>query len=259
MKAPDCRSSSSTGWAATRRRWPRYFPDGDGFRRLTLECRAQGRSSAGKLGDLSIATFAEDVLAFADRCGIDRFVVGGISMGAAIALRIAVRHPERVSGLVLGRPAWLWHDAPANMRPFAEVALHLRNPDAQRAIADFEASATAQRLARDAPDNLASLRNFFAAKDRATLAALLAAISRDGPGVSEAELRSIAIPTLVIGNRIDAVHPLEFAKTLATAIAGAQLLEITPKATDRARYVAEFRAALSAFLSGLIKAEGPSS
>ena len=54
--------------------------------------------------------FADDVLAFADLRGVERFVVGGISMGAAIALRIAVRHPERVSGLVLARPAWLWHD-----------------------------------------------------------------------------------------------------------------------------------------------------
>ena len=165
-RAPACRSSSSTGSAATRRRLPKSFPTATGYRRLTLECRGQGRSPAGDVESYSIATFADDVLAFADWRGVERFVVGGISMGAAIALRIAARHPERVIALVLARPAWLWHAAPANMQPYAEVAAHLRNPDARRALADFEASDTAHRLAREAPGNLDAMRKFLAVEDR---------------------------------------------------------------------------------------------
>ena len=225
------------------------FPDGQGIRRLTLECRGQGKSGLGDVNEVSIANFASDVLAFADFRGVECFVMGGISMGAAIALRIAIRNPARVKALILARPAWLWGAAPENMKPFAEVAGYLP----KRTINDFESSATAQRLAREAPDNLASLKKFFEAKDRSATASLLSTIATDGPGVSEAEVRDIALPTLVIGHKIDAVHPLEFAQTLATMIAGSQFAEITPKATDKPKHVAEFREQLTRFLSSNLK------
>jgi pimeloyl-ACP methyl ester carboxylesterase len=228
------------------------FPDGGHLRRLTLECRGQGRSS-GDSRNFSIATFAEDVLAFADRRGLGRFVIGGISMGAAIALRLAIRHPERIIGLILARPAWLWHAAPDNMRPFADVARHLGEPDG---LARFEKSPTALRLSQEAPDNLASLRGFFMAPDPAAWSPLFAAIAEDGPGVDEPAVRRLALPALVLGTRLDVIHPLSFAEQVAAKIAGAQFAEITPKATDRARYVAEFRARLTQFLSGLARAEG---
>jgi pimeloyl-ACP methyl ester carboxylesterase len=221
------------------------FPDGQGIRRLTLECRGQGKSSLGNAGEVSIAQFADDVLAFADSRGVDRFVIGGISMGAAIAMRVTIKNPARVRALILARPAWLWNAAPENMRPFIEIAGYLQ----QRTVDDFEASETAQRLAHEAPDNLASLRKFFSVKDREATATLLATIASDGPDVSEVEVRSISVPTLVLGHKIDAVHPLEFAQKLASMIAGSQFVEITPKATDKPKHVAEFREAVAQFLS----------
>jgi len=230
------------------------FPDG--FRRLTLDCRGQGRSQLGDPSALSMATFADDVLAFADRRGLGRFVVGGISMGAAIALHLAICHPERILGLILARPAWLWQAAPANMHPYVEVADHLRSADLRTARAAFERSPTARHLGEIAPDNLASLLRFFDAANPVDLASLLKAIAKDGPQVSEAQVRSIAVPTLVLGTEIDAVHPLDLARELAGRIPNAQLVEITPKATDRQRYVEEFRAALARFLSSLKRTEG---
>jgi len=100
------------------------------------------------------------------------------------------------------------------------------------------------------------LLGFFAAEKPAALALLLAAIAEDGPGVSEAEVRRISVPTLVLGTGIDAVHPLDFARLLAARVPGARFLEIAPKATDRPRYVQEFRVALAQFLSGLARTEG---
>jgi pimeloyl-ACP methyl ester carboxylesterase len=232
------------------------FPDAPGIRRLTVECRGQGRSDAGDPAGFSIANFSDDVLAFADSRGIDRFVVGGISMGAAIALRIAVRHPDRVSALIIARPAWVREAAPVNMQPFAEVAAYLQRPDPVRALSDYEQSPTAQRLAREAPDNLVSMRKFFSAEDRPTMAALLAAISADGPCLSEAEVRAIAMPVLVIGHGVDAVHPLASATRLAAMIGGAHFAEITPKASDRPRHVVEFRRCVTEFLAHISVSEG---
>ncbi len=157
------------------------FPDEPPTRRLTLECRAQGASDTGPHADLSIATFAGDVAALAERQGAGPTVVGGISMGAAIALRLAVRRPDLVGALVLARPAWLFGPAPENMRPFAEIAELLARHDPQAARDAFDRSETAARAGREAPDNLASLRGFFDRPEPATTAALLSSIARRRP------------------------------------------------------------------------------
>jgi pimeloyl-ACP methyl ester carboxylesterase len=222
-----------------------HFPD-EGFHRLTLECRAQGRSEPGDPASFSIQTFADDVIAFADSRGVERFAVGGISMGAAIALNIAVNHPNRVDALILARPAWAWERAPENMQPLAELAAHLV-VGGKRA---FEKSALGQRLAIEAPDNLASMLGFFDRPDLATTAKLLSAIAADGPGVSRQQAAAIKVPTLVIGNGLDLVHPMAMAQEIASQIPGAHYVEIAPKSLDKAVHAAEFKAAMRSFLSG---------
>ena len=72
------------------------YPDNPPTRRITLECRGQGGSSFGPAERFSIATFADDLDALAERLGLGAVVTGGISMGAAIALRLAVHKSGRV-------------------------------------------------------------------------------------------------------------------------------------------------------------------
>ena len=220
------------------------FPT-SGYRRLTLECRGQGKSEPGNPDQFSIANFADDVLAFADARQVDRFVMGGISMGAAISLRIAIRHPKRVKALVLARPAWRNGPAPENMPVIAKAAPFIRTGDR----AGFEASETARMLKVQGPDNLVSLLGNFDKAEPLMVSSLLAAIAADGPGVSEAEVHAINVPTLILGNEEDYIHPMSHAQWLAERIAGARLVEVTSKVADKGRYVEEFRAALAAFLS----------
>jgi pimeloyl-ACP methyl ester carboxylesterase len=56
-----------------------------------------------------------------DHLAIREAVVGGISMGAAITLNFALRHPDRVLGLVQSRPAWLDAPNPWNVTMFSLV------------------------------------------------------------------------------------------------------------------------------------------
>lgn len=229
------------------------FPPGIGLRCITLECRGHGGSEAGDVTAFSIVRFADDIAEFIAARRLAPLVVGGISMGAAIAMRLAVTQPDLVRGLVIARPAWSILAAPANMRPNAEVGELLSSMGPEAARQAFAASGTAQRLAAESPDNLASLMGFFSREPSVVTAALLASISRDGPGVDADQLRRIAVPTLVIATGMDLVHPLTMAGELSRLIPHARLTEITPKGVDRRAYVAEFRDALDDFLKGFLR------
>lgn len=221
------------------------FGEFEGFRRITLECRAQGGSETGPEDKLSIATFTDDLLALMDHLDIARAHVGGISMGAAIATRLTVRHPERVGSLCIARPAWFDRAAPDNMAIFAVVAAFMKAGGRET----FMASEVFAALKAQSPDNAASLLGQFDAPDPAVRSALLGSIALDGPGVSAADHASIEQPVLVIGHGQDAVHPLSMARDVAAAVPHAELVEITPKSVSQTAYLTDFRSAYAAFLA----------
>ncbi len=241
------------GLCGDARQTAEVFPGDGRFRRITVEMRGHGGSDAGAPSTYSIAMFTDDLAAFIEARLSAPVIVGGISMGAAIALRLAVRRPDLVRALVLARPAWLTDAAPPNMAPNAEVGRLLHRLPPGVAKETFLRSETARRLADDAPDNLASLTGFFAREPADVTCALLTSISGDGPGVTRNEVARVAVPTLVIGTARDSVHPLAYARTIVTMVRGAEFVEIASKATDRARYVSEFRSVMRHFLETVIR------
>jgi pimeloyl-ACP methyl ester carboxylesterase len=224
------------------------FPDDDTLRLLTLECRGHGASPAGSVQDISIACFADDVIAMVDSLRLAPVILGGISMGAAIALRIAVRRPDLVRALILARPAWVTDAAPANMRPNAEVGELLSHATPERALEVFEQGSTARQLAVEGPDNLASLRGFFEREPQLVTAELLRRISADGPGVTADEVRALTVPALVIGHLRDAIHPIAHARSLAALLKRSEFVEITPKSISREAYLNDMHAAIASFI-----------
>ena len=198
------------------------------------------------VGRSAAATFAEDVAAMIETLP-GPVVLGGISMGGAIALRLAVTRPDLVRALVLIRPAWVTDAAPDNMAPNALVGRMIAAGQGASAFAETD---MAQHLARTAPDNLGSLTGFFAREPLAQTAALLQAISADGPGVTPAQVAAITVPTLVCATGRDHVHPAAHAGRLA-ALIGARLVELPPKSSDKQGHFAALHAAMTAFLEEL--------
>jgi pimeloyl-ACP methyl ester carboxylesterase len=223
------------------------FPHDPTYRMLTLECRGHGASQAGDTKAFSIKTFAHDVAAMVEAQDIAPCVVGGISMGAAISLHLAIHRPDLVKALVLARPAWLIEDGPANMQPNAEVGSLLSRFSSAEAKAKFIAGDTSKALAQNAPDNLASLMGFFDREPMDVTSALLTRISADGPGVTDAQIRAIKVPTLIIATAQDHVHPIAHAEALHSMIPHSRLAIITAKGVDKHSYVTEFRQTLLTF------------
>lgn len=105
-------------------------------RALAIDLRGHGKSARPRNGDYSLAAFVRDVDEVVDHLEIERFVLVGHSLGAAVAAEYAARHPKRVAGLVLvGAPgrtpaehdrrilAALEKDYPGTMRRLWDEAL----------------------------------------------------------------------------------------------------------------------------------------
>ena len=70
------------------------------FRVIAVDTRGHGQTPRGD-APFSIRQFAEDLLAFMDRLGIEKAHLLGFSDGGNIAMVFALAHPERVEKLIL--------------------------------------------------------------------------------------------------------------------------------------------------------------
>ncbi|MBK8050451.1 MAG: alpha/beta fold hydrolase [Anaerolineales bacterium] len=93
-----------------------------GVRYVSMDARGHGATSAlGNPADFRFDVLADDLVALLDHLGIEQAVAGGISMGAGEALNLALRHPARVRGLILVRPAWLAEPSPPSAQILAQM------------------------------------------------------------------------------------------------------------------------------------------
>jgi pimeloyl-ACP methyl ester carboxylesterase len=71
------------------------------YRVLALDQRGHGDSDPAPDGDYTTASLADDVAAFVDALGIQKFGIVALSLGGRVAIAYTARHPERVSRLVV--------------------------------------------------------------------------------------------------------------------------------------------------------------
>jgi pimeloyl-ACP methyl ester carboxylesterase len=235
------------GLGADRNQPAEVFPAMDGVRRITMECRGHGDSELGDVQAISIAQFTEDAVALLGHLGIERVAVGGISLGAALSLRLAALHPERAVALIQARPAWVDEQSPESLKIYRDVAELLAEYGSDEGAKRFETSSLLGEVEAVSPDNAASLRGFFK-RDLTSTVALLSRIPTQGPGIAGADISRLNLPTLVIANGQDFVHSVETARTLGDLIPGSKFSLITSKTVSRQQYVEEFRQALRDFI-----------
>ncbi len=220
-----------------------------GFRLLGLDCRAHGKTvPLGAVDKLSFNSFADDVIALMDHLEISRAIIGGTSMGAGVALNCALRYPQRLLGLVLLRPAWLDGPMAANASLFSQIAKLLRDHGPEAGARIFKSSAVYSSILKESSDSADSLAALFADPRALETVARLERIPQDAPNRNRDAWRQVSIPTLVLANRRDPIHPFEFGHVLAREISHAEFAELTPKSTDLAKYTSELRRHLAVFL-----------
>jgi pimeloyl-ACP methyl ester carboxylesterase len=141
---------------------------------------------------------ADDVLAWMDAEGIESDVVGGYSFGGTLALYLARHHPQRVRG-VIALAAKHRFDA-ETMRHWTYLVGHER-----LAGMKFPWGTRIEELARiHAPNPWQAV---------ADLNARLFATLAKAPPLTEADLRAIAPPVMIVSSNLDQIVP--WAETLA--------------------------------------------
>jgi pimeloyl-ACP methyl ester carboxylesterase len=80
--------------------WPELLDPDCGIHVISWNHRGVGRSARPEdPSRVGVDVFVEDAVAVLDVAGVDRCVVAGWSFGVNTAFELALRHPERVSGL----------------------------------------------------------------------------------------------------------------------------------------------------------------
>lgn len=220
-----------------------------GFRVILYDSRGHGKTSdPGNIAGLNFPTMANDVLALMDHLAIEKAVVGGVSMGAAIALAFCLAHPHRTLAAILTRPAWLNQPEPPNLAMFSAIVAMIQEAGVERARQRFEQSRIYTAWKESYPPAATMVDGLFAGRTPAALVATYQAIPRSVPYRAPVELERIAVPVLVLANRADPVHPFEYAETLANAIPDAQLKEFPSKTEGLEQHTSAFRKYLGEFL-----------
>lgn len=226
------------------------FQPPEGIRLLAMDCRGHGETRpVGDEAKIALTAFADDLAAWLDFLAIQPAVIGGISMGAAVALHFTLRNPQRVAGLVLSRPAWLAGPMESNARLFGSVASLIRQYGGKEGWNQYRQTPEYAELARDFPDTAASIQGQFLSPRAEDAVTRLERLPSDSPCQSLELLAQIGVPTLVLGNRRDPIHPFTFAEILASKIPGATLVEIASKNDNLERHQLDVQQALTEFLN----------
>jgi len=220
-----------------------------GYRLITFDFRAHGKTTPlGPPEKIGIASFADDLKGILDQVKVARAIVGGISMGAAVALNFALRFPERVEGLVLSRPAWLEGPNPWNVKIFTLITRLIDAHGPRKGKELFRETVEYQEAHAKWPAVAESLAEQFDRPGIDETAFKLERIIHDRPSLDVREWARLKVPTLVLGNHHDPIHPFDYAEQTAQLIPDAELREITAKTVSLERHAADVQRHIGKYL-----------
>ena len=209
------------GFALDQRFWAAQIPPVTKNNRfITFDNRGIGRSAGEP--PTTIDQMADDAYRLLDHLEIDKAVIFGMSMGGAIAQRLALDHPDRISGLIL---AVTWTRPIEFMRRQEVLGRIVIDHAGLEALVD---SSLVRMFTPQFFEMGAEMLDTMAAAfmgsgdempDPKTLKAQIDAVEKHD---TLAELPSIKVPTLVMGGKMDVMVPYLGSVEIAGAIPNAE-------------------------------------
>jgi 3-oxoadipate enol-lactonase len=189
------------GFANDRTLWRLQAPLASRYRIIAPDLRGFGSAPPTDGQPVSMDAYGDDIVKLLDQLGIERAVIGGISLGGYVTMSIALRHPGRVLATVM-----------ANTRAIGDNPTQRANRDAMAAdVAKRGAIAVVDAfgekpLRPDCPPAIkAEIRSMNLRQPAAGLISATLGM-RDRPDRTAA-LGSLRVPTLVIHGTADVFIP----------------------------------------------------
>jgi class 3 adenylate cyclase len=179
--------------------------------------------------DFSFEAWVRDLEAVVDAAGLERFPLLGISQGGPVAIAYTVRHPERVSHLILygtfalGAMKWLSDEA----REDRQIQIRLVELGWGRDNPAFRQVFTTQFMPEATAEEMRWFDELQRASTSAENAVRVLRVSGDIDVVNEA--RQVRVPTLVLHARGDARVPFDQGRRVASLIPGARFVPLESK------------------------------
>ncbi len=196
---------------------------------IRYDARGNGLSDRD-VEDVSFEALVNDLEAVVDAAGLERFALLGISQGCAVSIAYAVRHPERVTHLILfGGYAVGWakraksaaeKEQGAAMLTLVRLGWGQENPAFRQIFtSQFIPGGTKEQV-----DWFNELQRISTSPEDA-----VRSLAANGDTDVSALLAQVAVPTLVMHARDDARVPFDQGRRLAAAIPGARFVPLASR------------------------------
>ena len=191
-----------------------------GCRVITPDLRGFGESEM-TAGPVTMDNYADDIVALMDHLGLDKAVVGGMSMGGYVLLNLLERYPERVAAPIFIVTKAGGDDEAGKARRTA-LAEACRESGVLPVADAFRNILFAPQILTDSPELVDEVLSWINVTNPLAAAAGLIAMRdrKDHTGL----LANIAQPALVIGADEDQAIPLENSQILADSLPDAELV-----------------------------------
>ncbi len=193
---------------------------------IRYDARGNGLSDRD-VEEVSFETFVTDLESVVDAIGLERFALLGISQGCAVSIAYAVRHPERVSHLILfgGYPVgWAKRARSAAEKEQGAAMLTLVRLGWGQENPAFRQLFTSQFI----PGGTKEQVDWFNELQRISTTPEDAARNLIANGDTDVStlLAQVSVPTLVMHSRDDARVPFDQGRRAAAGIPGARLVPL---------------------------------
>lgn len=225
-----------------------------GYEVIAYDARGHGASDPAPVGEgygyLELVADLERVVAA--EVGEGRFLLGGHSMGAHTAVSYALRHPERLAGLVLIGPVYTGAIEPESLAYWDGLATALETGGVDGFVSYIDERQGIDLRWRDSVLRFTRER-LLAQEHPEALVEALREVPRSRPFGSLDELRELDLPALIVASNHDADpgHPYEAAAAYAEALPQARLVSEEPGGSPLAWQGGKLSRTLATFYAGL--------
>lgn len=229
-----------------------------GYRLLSYDARGHGDSDPAPDGeDYGYPRLVGDLeRVVAAEVGEDRFVLAGHSMGAHTAVSYALRHPERLAGLVVIGPTYIGEISPDSVRYWDGLAAALDAGGVEGFVEYIDREQDIDPAWRESVLGFTRARMLLHRHPEALVAALRD-MARSRPFDSLGQLRGLEVPALVVASHDDADpgHPYEVAIEYAAKLPDSRLVSEAPGESPLAWQGGKLSREIAAFCADLAVAD----